>query len=134
LARKADRENWNSTYMNDRTYQFYYRRLTDLAISMFEWKNLPPTVDERFLELTLYTDGMAVFFKDDDIGELALQCMITGNLDVYRTPKERQAYSANGFHKMLDDSNSVLIFNNYLRTNTMPDEMPQEYRNENGTI
>jgi hypothetical protein len=88
---------------------------------MFEWKNLPPTVDERFLELTLYTDGMAVFFKDDDIGELALQCMITGDLDVYRTPKERQAYSANGFHKMLDDSNSVLIFNNYLRTNTMTD-------------
>lgn len=125
---KKIQENWNSTYLNNRTYQYYYQRLTDLAISMFEWKNLPPTIDARFLELTLYSDGMAVFFEDADLAEkageqafLALQCMIGGDLDVYRIPNMRTAYASNGYQKTLDKTNSVIIFNNYMRTNTMVD-------------
>lgn len=118
---KGSKERWESAYMNNRTYLQYYNRLTELAISMFEWKNLPPSVDARFLELALFSDGMAIFFKDEVLGELALQCMIGGNLDVYRIPKERRAYATNGYQKSLDDTNSVIIFNNYLHTNSMLD-------------
>ena len=107
--------------LNQATYIQYYNRLTELAISMFEWKNLPPTIDERFLELTLFSDGMAVFFKDDVLGYLCLQCMIGGNLDVYRVPKYRRAYATNGYNNALDETNSVIIFNNMLRTNSMLD-------------
>lgn len=112
---------WESSYMNNRTYMQYYNRLTELSISMFEWKNLPDTIDPRFLELTLFSDGMSVFFRDEALGELALQCMISGQLDVYRIPINRVAYATNGYRRNLDNTNSVIIFNNMLHTNSMLD-------------
>jgi hypothetical protein len=121
MRKKKDVNEWESAYMNDRTYTQYYNRLTELAISMFEWKNLPPSIDARFLELTLFTDGMAVFFKDEVLGELALQVMISGQLDVYRIPTQRRAYATNGYNKDLTEKDSVIIFNNYLHTNNMLD-------------
>lgn len=118
---KAKRENWESALLNNRTYLHYYNRLLELAINMYEWKNLPDTIDERFLELTLFSDGMAVFFRDDILGDLCLQCMIGGNLDVYRIPIERTAYATNGYQMHLNNTNSVIIFNNYTHTNSMLD-------------
>ena len=112
--RKKDGDFWESSLTNNMTYQYYYNRLTELAMSMFEWKNLPPSVDARFLELTLFTKGVAVFFKDEAIGELALPVALGGDFDVYRIPKQRRAYASNGYNNSLDDTNSVLIYNNYL--------------------
>ena len=110
-----------STYMNNRTYLHYYNSLTELSLSMFEWKNLPATIDQRFLEMCLFSDGMCVFFEDDVLGYLCLQCMIGGKLNVYRIPMQRRAYATNGYNKELDGTNSVIIFNNYLHTNSMLD-------------
>lgn len=122
MARKRKKEIWESSYLNNRTYIHYYNRLTELAISMFEWKNMPDSIDPRFLELTLFSDGMAVFFKDDVMDEyLALQTMIGGKLNVYRIPKIRRAYATNGYNMPLDESNSVIIFNNMLHTNCLAD-------------
>ena len=122
MARKPkDTMFGESLYMNNRTYLQYYNRLTELAISMFEWTGLPDTIDERFLEMCLFTDGMAVFFEDEVLGYLALQCMIGGRLNVYRIPMERRAYATNGYNKELDGTNSVIIFNNYMHTNSMLD-------------
>lgn len=118
---KAKKEHWESALMNNRTYLQYYNRLTELAINMYEWKNLPPSIDERFLELTLFSDGMAVFFEDPIIGPLCLQCMIGGNLDVYRIPIMRTAYATNGYNMQLTNTDSVIIFNNYLHTNSLLD-------------
>lgn len=117
----SSRNFWESRLMNNRTYMQYYNRLTELSISMFEWKNLPPTVDPRFLELTLFSDGMAVFFKDPVLNELVLQCMISGQLDVYRIPKNRTAFASNGYRMELTEENSVIIFNNMLHTNSILD-------------
>lgn len=117
-----DTQFWESKYMNNRTYLQYYNRLTELAISMFEWKNLPKSVDPRFLELSLFGTGMAVFFYDDGLEDyLALNCMIGGKLNVYRIPEERRAYATNGYNKALTSKDSVIIFNNYLHTNSMLD-------------
>lgn len=119
---KGKREKWESALLNNRTYLQYYNRLLELAINMYEWKNLPDTVDERFLELTLFSDGMAVFFQDDGgLGYLCLQCMIGGELDVYRIPIDRTAYATNGYQMCLNNQNSVIIFNNYTHTNSMLD-------------
>ena len=85
---------------------------------MIKWKNLPPTVDERFLELALFADGMAVFFKDEVLGFLALRTMIGGQLNVYQIPNTRRAYASNGYNRDLDETNSVIIFNNRLHTNS----------------
>lgn len=121
MGRKKDLQFCESAYMNNRTYLQYYNRLTELAISMFEWQNLPETVDQRFLEMCLFSDGMCVFFQDEVLGYLSLQCMIGGKLNVYRIPTDRRAYATNGYQKELNGTNSVIIFNNYLHTNSMLD-------------
>lgn len=108
-----------SAMLNNGTYGFYLSRLMELAISMFEWKNLPDSIDPRFLELTLFGDGQAVWFKDDEMDMyLALQVIINGRLDVYRVPINRRAFAVNGYQKNLDNKNSVIIYNNFLRTNS----------------
>lgn len=122
MRRKTkDTQFCESAYMNNRTYLHYYNSLTELSLSMFEWKNLPATIDQRFLEMCLFSDGMCVFFEDDVLGYLCLQCMIGGKLNVYRIPMQRRAYATNGYNKELDGTNSVIIFNNYLHTNSMLD-------------
>lgn len=103
---------WLTKKLNDDTFLDYFYRLEELAINMFEWKNLPETVDERFLELTLCEQGKAIYFNDEVIGNVALQCMNGGPLDVYRIPIQRRAYSVNGYQKDLDPTNSVIIYNN----------------------
>lgn len=121
MGRRRKTQFGESAMLNNRQYAYYIQRFTELAISMFEWKNLPPSVDARFLELTLYTDGQAVFFNDEVMGPLALQVLVNGPFNVYRVPIRRRAYAVNGYQRQLDMSDSVIIYNNLLRTNTEPD-------------
>ena len=109
-----------SATVNNLTYMQYLNRLTELSVSMFEWKNLPPTVDARYLELHLFETGSMVYFNDEVIGNLCLDCLPSGRLDVYGNPVLRRAYSSyNNYQKLLKESNSVIIWNNYLHTNSV---------------
>nr|DAN91661.1 MAG TPA: upper collar protein [Caudoviricetes sp.] len=111
-----------SMALNNLTYRQYLNRLTELAISMFEWKNLPDTVDARYLELHLFETGCMVYFKDEVIGDLCLDCIVNGRLDVYGNPLLRRAYSEyNNYQKLLKYNNSVIIWNNYLHGNSILD-------------
>lgn len=111
-----------SMVLNNLTYRQYLNRLTELAISMFEWKNLPDTVDARYIELHLFETGCMVYFKDEVIGDLCLDCIVNGRLDVYGNPLLRRAYSGyNNYQKLLKYNNSVIIWNNYLHSNSILD-------------
>lgn len=120
MSRRNRKTNFSeSAYLNNGTYGFYLSRLMELAMSMFEWKNVPESIDTRFLELTLFSDGQAVFFKDEEMDKfLALQCIINGRLDVYRVPINRRAFAVNGYQRNLTNKDSVIIYNNFLRTNS----------------
>lgn len=109
--------------MNNATYMQYFNRLMELSVSMFEWKNLPSTCDVRYLELALFMNGSAIFFQDDVLEDyVALDVICSGRLDVYGNPVLRKAYSRyNNYQKLLKGSNSVIIWNNYLRTNAVLD-------------
>ena len=125
--RAQDREN---VVMNNTTYLMYLWRLLDIAMSVFEWKNLPKGVDPRMLEMWLLQNGFCVFFHDEDLkystyneapeGYAVLQCMIAGHWDMYNYPMDRRAYAVNGFNVELNETNSVLIFNDYLRVPMFP--------------
>lgn len=105
-----------SAIMNNATYIQYFYRLVELSISMFEWQGLPETVDPRYLELHLFQNGSMVYFRDEVMGDLCLDCMANGQFDVYGNPISRRAYSSyNQYQKTLDESDSVIIWNNYLR-------------------
>ena len=110
--------------MNVETYTYWYARLVEIAIAGFEWKNLPPEIDPRFLEMILCFDGKALFYFDDDLGEyVALQFFNSSTLDIYREPFKRTAFSpaVNFRYKALDESESVIIWNNGLH---LPEILP----------
>ena len=112
---------WESALMNKATLAQYLDRLTELAVSMFEWKGLPETIDPCILELWLFTYGSVAFFNDE-AGYLALPATFHGKFNYNGIPKKRRAYSPyNGFSRSLDEKNSVLIYNNMLRKNSIRD-------------
>lgn len=114
---RKDTSFWESAILNNATYQQYYMRLMELSIAMFEWKNVPDEIDIRFLELILFSEGKAVFFKDEVLDEyLALQFTVNGRLNFYHIPIRRRAFAINGYQRELDESNSVIIYNNMLHT------------------
>lgn len=122
MSRRRKRTNFEeSAMLNNRTYQHYYSRLKELAISMFDWKNVPKTLDIRYLELALFERGQAVFFKDEELGFLCLNCSSINGLNVYGIPTKRRAFASNGYNRDLSDKDSVIIFNNYLHTNSHGD-------------
>ena len=119
MARRRRNAEFNeSAIKNKVAYNQYIERLTELSISMFDWKDLPDTVDPRYMELALFSDGMSVFFKDDVIGYLCLKVMATQPWSVYEIPLGRRAYAVNGYQKELTDENSVIIYNNMIHTNS----------------
>lgn len=106
---------WESARMNNATYIEYYNRLMELSLAMFEWRNVPDEIDTRFLELILFSEGKAIFFRDEYLEEyLALQFTMSGPLDVYHIPINRRAFAVNGYQRELNSKDSVIIFNNML--------------------
>ena len=109
-----------SALNNNFSWRFYFTRLMELAISTFEWENLPDSCDERYMELSLFKEGSAVFFKDEELGYLALKCLNNGMLNVYNVPTNRMAFAVNGYQKQLNEEDSVIIWNNRMREPSWP--------------
>lgn len=103
-----------------RAYHLYLNILTEIAISSFTYENLPKTVNPRYIELALFGDGKGVWFEDDVVGMLALNCVNKGRFDVYGESINRRAYSKyNHYQVELTNKNSVIMWNNMLRTNSV---------------
>lgn len=100
------------------TFEYYLNALTEIATSIFRWVGLPETVDVRFLERCLFYQGQVLYFNDDIIGDLCLPFASSGGFDVYQNPIIRRAYASNGYSAYRNESDSVIIYNNYSRTNT----------------
>lgn len=107
-----------SARFNNETFMFYYNRLLELSLSVFEWDGLPDTVDPRFLELTLFNDGQILFFYDDVLGYLTLPMTTNGGFTPYQIPINRHAIAENGYHADRTINDSVIIYNNMIRTNS----------------
>lgn len=113
FIRSALRNTWDFTDYED--------MLTEIALSRFEWEGLPDTCDERFLERALFYNGQAVFVYDEALDSiLSLKVALNGKFNVYGIPVTRIGYGSNAYRIKCDDSNSVLVFNNYKRKPTFP--------------
>ena len=120
MGKKKDTAFIESLFNNRASYDMYLSRLVAIAVSCFQWKGLPDTVDERFLEKALLNNGKALYFDDDVLGNLALKCSIGGQLNVYDIPTQRTAYASNGYQAKREIDNSVIIYDNLSRTVTLP--------------
>ena len=120
-GRKGRTEFAESAWNNNLSFLQYVEQLTELSVSSFEWSGLPETVDDRYIELMLFESGAVVYFRDEDLGgDLCLNMIQSGDFDVYGYPILRRAYSRyNNYSKLLKPNNSVIIWNNYIRTNSI---------------
>ena len=108
----------------ERDFDFVHDLLNDywknIAINIFEWKGLEeisPSLTSEIIEETLYDKGSCLFFKDDNLGYMALPVAPANKLNVYRKPTNFRAIG-NNYNKEYDIDNSVLIKNNTLKKAT----------------
>ena len=103
------------------TYIYFMQRLKSIAISSFDWDGLPHSVRQQNLELSLLRKGRALFYYDDILERyLAMRCICNGPFNVYDEPVRRRAYANNGYQYEATDSDSVLIWDNYLHEDVWP--------------
>lgn len=119
MGRRRRNQTDESMIKNVASRNLYFDRLLELATSMFEWENLPKSIDPRFLEMTLFERGSILYFNDEVMGDLALPATFMGKFDVYNIPIKRMAFASNGYHVERDIEDSVIIYNNYLHTNSI---------------
>lgn len=79
--------------MNNQTYIDYLERMKKICLSMFEWVNLPPTCNARFLEMCLYYNGQAALLYSDELGYLNTMASDGGYINIYGLPTEVMCYS-----------------------------------------
>lgn len=107
--------------INNATYVDYLDRLKLVATSLFTWEGLDEvagTGASRFLELALYENGRGVFFKDDELGYMALRVNPNDKFNVYMLPTKVICYSFE-YNKEKDFDDVVYIMNNNLQKPTL---------------
>lgn len=123
-----------SAALNRATFNDYMFRFKKLATSIFEWTGLPESCDARWLELCLFYFGQAAFLYDKDLGFINTKAIPNDKLNIYGIPTKINCYSYE-YQKMCDlytglkkykkedvedDSECILIMNNYDRVATEP--------------
>ena len=83
----------DSMLANDLTYTDYLERFKKIALSMFEWENLPKSMNERYLEECLYYKGQASLLKDNELGFINTQCCSNGQINIYGLPTSLNCFS-----------------------------------------
>lgn len=130
-SKKSYQQNYKFTdtaLVNDATYFDYLERMKKIALSMFEWVNLPSNMNSRWLERTLYYNGQAALLKDDKLGFINTACSSAGYVDIYGLPTAINCYSF-GYQKQLpvykginpyvnkkvkkEDNEAILVLNDW---------------------
>ena len=79
--------------LNSRTYVDYLERAKKIALSMFEWVNLPDSMNSRYLEMCLYYKGQAALLYDEDYGYINTQAADSGYINIYGLPTKINCFS-----------------------------------------
>ena len=83
----------DSAILNDQTYLDYLERFKKVALSMFEWVNLPKTMNDMYLEKCLYYYGSAALLKDEKYGFINTKCSTSDTINIYGLPNSLHCYS-----------------------------------------
>ena len=126
--KKIDNNNYkfiDSALMNDATYMDYLDRFKKVALSIFEWVNLPKSMNARWLEMCLYYKGQASLLKDEKYGFINTNCASNGYVNIYGLPTKLNCYSfefqkdrnlyigLNPKNTKQEYQEAVLVLNNY---------------------
>ena len=115
----------DSALVNDATYYDYLERFKKIAMSMFEWVNLPKSMNARWLERCLYYNGQAALFKHKKYGFINTNCCSSGKINIYGLPTKLNCYSfefqeirnlyvgLNPMSENKENEEAILVLNNW---------------------
>lgn len=117
----------DAVILNNATFIDYTNRMKKIALSMFEWVNLPKSMNARYLEMCLYYNGQAALLWDEDYGFINTQAVDAGYINIYGLPtkvncfsyrfnKERELYVPGS--DLPAEEECILVMNNYERVPT----------------
>lgn len=113
--------------MNNETYVDYLERMKKICLSIFDWQNLPASMNARFLEMCLFYNGQAAMLYKDDIGYINTMAADGGYVNLYGLPTEINCYSYRFNEKRSlytvdigaeKGEECILVMNNYERIPT----------------
>ena len=121
---KDSKQFLDSAYLNDATYYDYLDRMEKICESMFEWVNLPASMDSRFLEESLFWFGQASILKDPTYGIINTRSCTNGQLSIYNRAVNVNCYAIGynttrnvytGFKNetLNEDNQCVVVYNNW---------------------
>lgn len=120
----------DSLLLNDETYMDYLNRFRRIALSMFEWVNLPKTMNSRYLEECLFYNGQASLLYDKKYGFINTKCAGNGYVNIYGLPSKLHCFSysfqtdrdlyvgLNSLNESKEDEECILVLNNWERVPT----------------
>ena len=128
IFNKNNMEFIDNALLNTETFNDYLNRFTKIALSMFEWVNLPQTMNSMYLEKCLFYNGQASLLKDEFYGFINTKCSTNGNINIYGLPTSLNCYSyeysqSRKLYTGLKDIQNeyetcILVQNNWERTPT----------------
>lgn len=113
---------WSTAAYNGALFSMFRQQIITIAMTRFQWINLPSSCDERYLEWTLLTQGMAtIAFPKAQPGTFySTQCVTQSPPNVYDDFTKWESIGNGGWRFPVNASNGVLIWDNNLRTPLLP--------------
>lgn len=116
-----------SMFENYESYTDYLNRFQKIALSMFEWVNLPESMDSRYLEECLFYYGQAALLYDENYGFINTKCATNGQINIYGLPSALNcfSYGYNTYRKLYtglpssETEEAILVMNNWQRVPTL---------------
>ena len=125
MAKRQNKRFQSSSYARQLTgdawFGYYQRTLQSLVLQLFEWKNLPETIDPMYIERVLHFKGDGAFYKDKLLGEM----FVSG------TPIGLNAYGRPVYYRvnMIKHHKQIPLYT-YLETNSTNTVMMNEIDSE----
>lgn len=97
-------------------FMLLQRKLTELAMNRFKWVNLPDSVDVRFLEKTLFYNGLSVFYKNRKYDKYLSLPASFSQLDYQENPISYRVMGGTRVNHSIQANHCVPIWANYMRS------------------
>lgn len=108
---------WQTSDYNSALFMMYRQQIIKLAMNRFKWINLPPTCNERYLEMTLLFQGIAtIAFPSRQRGTFySTQVAQMSPPNVYDNPTKWLSVGNNGWRFKCSNRNGVIVWDNRAR-------------------
>lgn len=90
----------------------YLSYLFNIALNMFEYSDMPKSVDTFYLEFIMQTRGLCIIIDDERFGPTALECTIGGKLNHYYMPTAYRGVDPTGELTGTYNAEDVILFKN----------------------